>query len=220
MSNSVSQGATLLGTGPTPPVGQTVKAALAVWLGVVVVLSATGAFVGAAGKPPLPVFAGAVVPVILFAVAWRISQAFRDFLLALDVRLIVAMQAWRYAGFGFIALYANHVLPGLFAWPAGLGDMAIGVAAPLWIAALIKNPEAVASPRFRLWHALGILDFVIAFTTATISSMTLVTDGLPSMAPITQLPLALIPAFMVPLFVMLHIVALMQSKRARAAALQ
>jgi hypothetical protein len=31
-----------------------------------------------------------------------------------------------------------------------------------------------------------------------------------------QLPLALIPAFMVPLFAMLHIVALMQSKRARA----
>ena len=220
MSNSVSQGATSFSAGPTPRAGQTVKAALTVWLVAVVILGAAGAFVGAPGMPPLPVFAGAVIPVILFAAAWRTSQAFRDFLLALDMRLIVAVQAWRYAGFGFLALYANHVLPGLFAWPAGLGDMAIGIAAPFWIVRLIKNPEAVASPGFRLWNALGILDFVIAFTTASVSSMTLVTDSLPSMAPMTQLPLVLIPAFMVPLFVMLHIVALMQSKQARVAAIQ
>ena len=219
MSNSVSQSTTLFETGPTPRVGQTIKAALAAWLGVIVVLGAAGAFAGPPGNPPLPAFAGAAVPVIVFAVAWRISQAFRDFLLALDVRAIIAVQAWRYAGFGFIALYTNHVLPGLFAWPAALGDMAIGIAAPLWIVALIKNPAAVASPGFRLWNALGILDFVIAFTTATVSSMTLVTDSLPSMAPMAQLPLVLIPTFMVPFFLMLHIVALMQSKQARADAL-
>jgi hypothetical protein len=194
-----------------------VKAALAAWLAVVVILGARGAFgAGAPGQPPIPVFAGAVVPLILFAAAVRASQAFRDFLLALDVRLIVGMQAWRYAGFGFVALYANHVLPGLFAWPAGLGDMAIGVVAPWWIIALARNPEAVASPRFRLWNVLGLLDFVIAFTTATICAMTITAAAAPSIAPMGQLPLVLIPVFMVPLFVMLHVIALMKSKRARA----
>jgi hypothetical protein len=197
-------------------VGATVKAALAVWLGVVLLVGASGAFVGAPGQPPLPVFAGAVVPLIVFAIAMRASPTFRELLLALDTRLIVAMQAWRYAGFGFLALYANHVLPGLFAWPAGLGDMAIGMVAPWWIVALSKNPDAVATFRFRLWNALGILDFVIAFTTATICAMTITTDVPPTIAPMGQLPLVLIPTFMVPLFVMLHIVALMQSKRARA----
>jgi hypothetical protein len=154
--------------------------------------------------------------VILFAVALRTSLAFRELVLALDIHLIVAIQAWRYAGFGFIALYANHVLPGLFAWPAGLGDMAIGIVAPLWIVALTRNREAVASARFRLWNALGILDFVIAFTTATICAITIVGDSVPSIAPMGQLPLVLIPEFMVPLFLMLHIVALMQSNEARA----
>jgi hypothetical protein len=216
MSNAFSQGATLSAGDPTLPIMQWVKAALAVWLGGVLVLGAAGNFVGPPGQPPLRIFAGAVAPLILFAFAWRTSRAFRESLLTLDVRLIVAIQAWRYAGFGFIALYANHVLPALFAWPAGLGDMAIGIVAPLWIVALIRNPEALASPRFRLWNALGILDFVVAFTTATISAMTLVTDRLPSMAPMAQLPLVLIPAFMVPLFAMLHIIALMQSKQARA----
>jgi hypothetical protein len=197
-------------------VGQTIKTALAAWLGVVLIAGASGVFIGAPGQPPLPVFAGAVVPLIVFAIAMRASLAFREFLLALDTRLIVAMQAWRYAGFGFIALYANHVLPGLFAWPAGLGDMAIGIVAPWWIVALSKNPDAAGSSGFRLWNALGILDFVIAFTTATVCAMIITTDVPPTIAPMGQLPLVLVPAFMVPLFAMLHVVALMQSKRARA----
>jgi hypothetical protein len=197
-------------------IGQTIKAALAAWLGVVLIAGASGVFIGAPGQPPLPVFAGAVVPLIVFAIAMRASLAFREFLLALDTRLIVAMQAWRYAGFGFIALYANHVLPGLFAWPAGLGDMAIGIVAPWWIVALSKNPDAAGSSGFRLWNALGILDFVIAFTTATVCAMIITTDVPPTIAPMGQLPLVLVPAFMVPLFAMLHVVALMQSKRARA----
>ena len=155
---------------------------------------------------------------ILFAIALRASPSFREFVLALDIRLIVAIQAWRYAGFGFVALYASHVLPGLFAWPAGLGDMAIGIAAPLWILTLARNPDAVSSPRFRLWNALGILDFVIAFTTATIRAMTITDPAAPSIGPMGQLPLALIPEFMVPLFAMLHIAALMQSNRAKARA--
>jgi hypothetical protein len=216
MTSSASQVTTVFGSGPRPMVGQTVKAALAVWLGIVLIAGASGVFVGAPGQPPLPVFAGAVVPLIVFAIAIRASLAFREFVMALDIRLIVAMQAWRYAGFGFIALYANHVLPGLFAWPAGLGDMAIGIAAPWWIIALSKNPSAAGSSRFRLWNALGILDFVIAFTTATVCAMLITTDVPPTIAPMGQLPLVLVPAFMVPVFVILHVVALMQSKRARA----
>ena len=149
MSNSAPQTASFFRSSPRSLLEPTVAAALAAWLVVVLILGASGAFVGAPGQPPLPIFFGAVVPMLLFAVALRMSQAFREFALALDIRLIVAIQAWRYAGFGFIALYANHVLPGLFAWPAGLGDMAIGLIAPLWIIALIRNPEAAGSARFR-----------------------------------------------------------------------
>jgi hypothetical protein len=213
MTSSVSQTASFLRNSPKPLVGSAIALALTAWLAIVLILGARGAYAGAPGQPPLTVFVGAVVPLILFAVAMRTSQAFHEFALALDIRMIVAIQAWRYAGFGFIALYVNHVLPGLFAWPAGLGDMAIGIVAPLWIVALIRNPDVVASGRFRLWNALGMLDFVIAFTTATICAMTITDAGATSIAPMGQLPLVLIPEFMVPLFLMLHIIALMKTKR-------
>jgi hypothetical protein len=217
MSNSISENVTWSATGQRPPIRQMVIVALGTWLGIVLMLAAAGTFVDPPGRPPLSVFTGAMLPLMLFAIAWRTSRAFREFLLMLDIHWVVAVQAWRYAGFGFIELYTLHVLPGLFAWPAGLGDMAIGIAATFWVATLVKNPDAIASPGFRLWNALGILDFVIAFTTATLSAMLIVSDSVPSMAPMPHLPLILIPTFMVPLFTMLHIVALMQSRQARAA---
>ena len=216
MTNSAVHAARLSGSEPGPMRVQSVLTVLAVWLAAILALGASGIFIGAPGRPPLAVFGAAVVPVILFATALRTSPAFRTFVLTLDIRLIVAFQGWRYAGFGFLALYTNHVLPGLFAWPAGLGDMAIGIVAPLWILALVRNPDAVKSSRFRLWNALGILDFIVAFTTATICAMLITDPNAASITPMGQLPLVLIPVFMVPLFAMLHIVALMQSNRARA----
>jgi len=210
MTTSISQTASSFGNSPKPLVGSTVAVALAAWLGLVLLLGASGTYLGAPGQPPLRIFVGAAAPLILFALAMRWSHAFREYVLALDIHLIVAIQGWRFAGFGFIALYANHVLPGLFAWPAGLGDMAIGIVAPLWAVALVRNPQLAASARFRLWNALGILDFVIAFTTATICAMTITDAGAPSIAPVGQLPLVLVPEFMVPLFVMLHVIALMK----------
>lgn len=216
MTHSASPVAFPFGSRPKTVVGRAVKTVLGIWFGTVLILGAAGAYLGGPGQPPLPVFASAVVPLIMFAIALRALPTFSAFLLALDLRLIVGMQAWRIAGFGFVALYANHVLPGLFAWPAGLGDMAIGLVAPWWAVALSKNPAVAASSPFRVWNVLGILDFVVAFTTATICAVTMNTDFPPTIAPLGQLPLVLVPVFMVPLFVMLHAVALMQSKRASA----
>ena len=77
---------------------------------------------------------------------WR---PFRDFVLAADLRLMTGIQAGRFAGLGFLALYANGVLPGSFALPAGLGDMAIGVTAPWVLLALIRRPGFAAGKTFR-----------------------------------------------------------------------
>ena len=76
----------------------------------------------------------------------------REFVLSADLRLIVGMQAWIWAGFGFLTLYIYGVLPGIFAWPAGLGDMAIGVTAPLVLSALLRRPGFAARKSFVAWN--------------------------------------------------------------------
>lgn len=215
MSNSALENLAMTGKDSTASAPRTVTIVLGVWLLAVFALAANGAFRAPAGAPPLPIFGGVVTPLIVFAIALRTSAAFRAFVLALDLRLIVALQAWRWAGLDFIALYANHVLPGLFAWPAGLGDMAIGAVAPWLVVSLAREPAVAGSARFRLWNTLGIVDLVVAVSMAAICSLRVGAAGSPSMAPMAELPLVLIPTFLVPLFVMLHIAALLSPQRKR-----
>ena len=188
--------------------------ALGVWLLLVVSLGAAGAFVGAPGTPPLPIAIGVAAPLMLFFAWLRLSQSFCDFVLSLDLRLIAGIQAWRWAGLGFLSLYAHKVLPAVFALPAGIGDMAIGVTAPWIMLALVRQPGFAARGAFIRWNVLGILDLVIAVSIGALSAF--FATGAPgeiSTAPMATLPLLLIPAFLVPLFLMLHTAALMQSRR-------
>lgn len=189
---------------------------LAVWLGLVLLLGSQGGFVGRADLPPLPLFFGLATPLVLFLGAYFGWSAFREFILSADLRLVTAMQGWRWAGLGFLSLYAHGVLPGLFALPAGLGDMAIGVTAPWMVLGLIRDRSFVTSRRYMIWNVLGILDLTVAVSMGVICSgffrgftLSVTTSAM------DQLPLVLIPAYLVPLFIMLHFTALAQARRMR-----
>jgi hypothetical protein len=191
-----------------------VASALALWLALVLLLGANGAFVRPPGVPPIPILLGATVPMLLFLAAYWGSTAFREWVLGADLRLLTAIQAWRFAGLGFVALYANGVLPGLFALPAGWGDIAIGVTAPWVMLALLRRPAFATSRLFVVWNLLGILDLVDAMILGALS-----TGLIPGLAgnvttgPMAQLPLLLVPAYVVPFLFMLHLVALFQVRQ-------
>ncbi|HEY2819856.1 MAG TPA: hypothetical protein VGJ06_02345 [Candidatus Acidoferrum sp.] len=184
------------------------------WLVLIFVLGARGVFVAQPGAPPLALLIGLVAPLTLFLLGYRSIQPLRDFVLSADLRLVVGMQAWRWAGFGFLTLYTYKVLPGIFAWPAGLGDMAVGVTALLVLASLLRKPAFAAGKRFVVWNLLGILDLVVAVTIgAFVPLLAPNFYGATSTAPMAQLPLVLIPTYLVPSFLMLHLTALLQARR-------
>ena len=184
------------------------------WLVLVLVLGADDAFSRGPGTLPLPILAGMLAPILVFLIAFWTVGPFRDFVMSIDLPVMAGIQAWRFAGLGFIALYAYGILPGLFAWPAGLGDMAIGVTAPMVIYALRRRPVFATSALFWIWNLFGMLDLVVAATLGALSAV----QGIGLSAEITTfpmgaMPLVLIPAFLVPLFLMLHIVSLLQTRR-------
>lgn len=124
------------------------------------------------------------------------------------------IQAWRFAGLGFLALYAHGVLPGVFAWPAGVGDIAIGLTAPWMALRLTRKPASVSSGLFVVWNLLGILDLIIAVGMGAVgAAFAAGISGEITTSPMARLPLVLIPAYFVPLFVMLHFAALFQARR-------
>src|SRR5215204_6277548 len=116
----------------------------------------------------------------------------------------------RVVGVLFLIVMAQGHLPAAFALPAGLGDIAIGVAAPFVARRLARGTDRTAAVRF---HVLGILDLLVA---GSIGFLLLgLVEVTPSTEPLLLLPLALILTVPVPLALALHIVSL---RRLRTAA--
>lgn len=191
---------------------------LFLWLVLAFILGANNAYVRAPGALPLPILAGVLAPILVFLGLYWTVRRFRDFVLSIDLPIAAGIQAWRFGGLGFIALYAYGVLPGLFAWPAGLGDMAIGATAPFVILALRRQPAFAAGRLFLIWNLLGILDLVVAVGLGALSSVLSIgiSAGITTF-PMGEMPLVLVPTFLVPLFIMLHLASLLQARRLVAA---
>jgi hypothetical protein len=109
----------------------------------------------------------------------------------------------RVVGVLFLIVMAQGHLPAAFALPAGLGDIAIGVAAPFVARRLARANGRAGAVRF---NVLGILDLVVAGIIGFLLFRPI--EITPSTAPLTLLPLALIPTAAVPLALALHIVSL------------
>jgi hypothetical protein len=116
----------------------------------------------------------------------------------------------RVAGVAFLLYLALGHLPALFALPAGLGDIAAGIAAPLVARRLAQG----AGRRTAWWFtAFGMTDLVVALTLGALTGFQLL-NITPSSAVITELPLALIPTATVPLLFALHLTAVSALVRA------
>ena len=187
---------------------------LAAWFLLALGAGYAGAFESGPTRPPLAVLVAFLAPPLIFAALYRASRRFRDFVLALDLRLLTAVQSWRVVGVMFLAFYAFGLLPGLFAWPAGIGDLAVGLAAPFVLLAMLRG-----RPTWRrqlLWlNIAGLVDFVGAIGTGALSSNSsigLVANGAAHVS-LGSLPLSLIPTFAVPLWTIFHIASLLQLAR-------
>lgn len=186
-------------------------ALVSVWFGVVFALAASGSLAFQPDELPIITLAAILAPPLVFLLSLLSFSQLRAWALSLDPALLTAMQGWRVLGGGFLMLNAFGHLPGFFAWPAGLGDVAVGIGAPFAALALARGKLSITSNRFLVTHFTGLLDFVIAIGTGIIARNQIpgFVEGVTSSA-MGELPLVLIPAFAVPVFIILHLIVLMQ----------
>lgn len=164
-------------------------------------------------RVPIPLGLGVALPLILFGIWFRISQRFRTYMLSINPVLLTAAHTWRVGGIVFLILYAQGVLPRSFAFPAGFGDMAIGITAPLIAWAVAR--KKISSGGFILWHLAGMADLVIAVVTGVLASPSrigILAHGTTTRA-LGLLPLSLIPTFFVPLLFVLHWISIARARR-------
>ena len=187
--------------------GRLIAGLIAAWFALSLLASALHLLETPQGRPPLGLLLAVLTPIAAFSVWYLRSPAFRDYILSLDPRTLTMLHSWRIAGFVFVVLYAYGILPGMFALPAGWGDIAIGATAYLAASRLVPHYRR----GFIAWHLLGVLDLVVAVGMGAASGL-LNPHGLTT-APMTTLPLIVIPGFGVPLFLILHIISIAQARR-------
>jgi hypothetical protein len=179
-----------------------------VWLAGIVAISASGLLAGDTVLQRLLMPALIVLPIAVFALAWQASTGFRSRVLGIDTGMLVILHSWRMVGAGFLFLYAHGVLPGLFAWIAGLGDMLAAFGALLIGSALLRG-RPVPRDTLLTWNGFGLLDFLIAVSVGT-ALRSVYYGGSVNTDVMAQLPLSLIPTVIVPLYIITHLVIFLQ----------
>jgi hypothetical protein len=179
----------------------------AAWTSLIVAIAALGGFApGVTGPFPAPVIAFLVL-IIGGLVAWIAWPAFRNALLSVPLAGLTGINIFRIGGIFFLILHVQGRLAAPFAISAGWGDIITGLAAiPLavmaaWRGNLPRGPLTV-------WNAFGTLDLIAAIVLGGLSA-----EGTPfrvfSVAPgstaMGTLPWAMVPALLVPLYLMTHL---------------
>lgn len=195
-----------------------IAAGLLVWFAVVALLGKIGFF----AQTPL------IAPNIIFAFFFLFivlqkfyhSARLREIADRIPPHWMIAVHIWRIGGIGFITLYYAGILPAEFAFPSGIGDVAIGVAA-LIVAYFYFLKKSFSRTLAILWNYIGVADLLLAVSLGNlaypepfpplIDGQILTTSV--STGAFALYPLVLIPLFAVPLSLLLHAFSLRALKR-------
>jgi hypothetical protein len=130
---------------------------------------------------------------------------------ALDLRTLVLLHVTRFVGIAFLVSYHRGQLPYAFAVPGGIGDIVIATfALPVALA-----PLAAATRRraLTIWNFAGLTDILLVAGTAIRLNL-----ADPSqMRALGQLPLSLLPTFLVPLIIATHLIIFFRLAREQPA---
>jgi hypothetical protein len=152
----------------------------------------------------------ALVGTILGYIGYRLSRGFKVVLDTIPIHWLIIPQFFRIAGGVFFVGFLSSKIPTYFGITAGLGDILTGVAAPLVAYAALRKTSGWPV-MVKAWCIFGLLDFVNALgygVFAMKGGAVQVFHPDPPLTAITSFPILLIPAFGVPVSVMLHLFTL------------
>jgi hypothetical protein len=211
-------------TGLTPGQRRTTWLAVMVpftlWAAVAWSAAINGVFRPGASASPLPLLPLAIfLPVIIGAPLLLLSKRVGQALDAMPATWLIALQVYRVFGAVFLVGTLRGVVPGVFGWPAGIGDVLTGLfAVPAAIA--VATGAAEGRKAAIAWNIFGLTDFAVAITLGVITSpgpLQLIVPSVPSVGA-GAYPNVLTPAFVVPCSILLHALSLRQLRRRQGAA--
>jgi hypothetical protein len=123
-----------------------------------------------------------------------LSRTFRDVIAAIPQHWLIGIQTFRILGGVFLVRYFEGQLPGVFAIPAGVGDVLTGIFAPL-VAYWWLSAKPYARPAAIAWNLFGMADLVNAVALGVLTG-----GGGGGIV----FPIVLIPVYAVPRAFLIH----------------
>jgi hypothetical protein len=167
-----------------------------------------GWFIFTAVAPRSGALAGIVLPVVLFPLLLTLSTKGRRLLAGATIAPLIGLHVTRLVGGLFILLHAEGRLANPFAAIAGWGDI---------LSAVLAVPAAILAYRARegwqnwvlAWNGIGTIDFITAVflgATSQVGTPIRIFFEAPGAALLGELPWRFIPAYFVPLYLVIHVV--------------
>jgi len=158
------------------------------WLAGVMLLAANGFFRPDAQRIPL-----ALLTTLAAGYLVLLSPTFREIIAGIPQHWLIGIQTFRILGGVFLVRYLQGELPGVFAIPAGVGDVLTGIFAPLvaywWFAGKPYARGAAIA-----WNLFGMADLVNAVAIGALTGG----GGGGIVFPIVLIPIYAVPrAFLV-----------------------
>jgi hypothetical protein len=191
---------------------------LAGWLGAALLLAPEPVSLLARDRffltPLIPLFL--VLPSTAVLLALWLSPALRRVISVASLPGLIGIQLYRSIGILFLILLGLGQLPAHFALPAGWGDIAVGLTAPL-VAFGLARAARYGRILAVSWNVFGLLDLVVAVGMGTGFLASLLAPDLGAQAgPVPVMgvfPMVVVPTFAVPVSVLLHLIALARLRR-------
>jgi hypothetical protein len=148
-----------------------------------------------------------ILTALALLACWKIT-AIRRWALDVHLRWLVSLHLTRLiAGAYFLVLCGQGELPCVFAKPAGWGDIIVAVLALPVVAAIRAR---FGNAFVLIWNTMGLLDIVFV----VFSALRLGLHDWQSMHALRELPLSLLPTFLVPLIIASHVLIFVRLARA------
>jgi|SRR5450432_553501 hypothetical protein len=178
---------------------KTVFGGLSIWFVLAIAFGFSGRMV--TWQPPLPQVLVITLTAGFLAIIFLVPR-FREWAGTVSVRALVGWHLTRFlAGAYFLTLSARGMLSSVFAILAGWGDIAVAIAA---LGLLLTASAQSKSGRllYTVWNVLGLLDILFVVVSAARVGL----SDPPSMRAFLQMPLSLLPTFLVPTIIAGHII--------------
>ena len=197
-------------------------ATTASWFYLMVRAARSGAFLSWPGLGPLSAVQVAIVaPVVLFTALAIASSSVRTWTGTLDSSFLTGFQALRILGTGHLVSWGAGIMAGSFALPVGLGNLAIAAIA---LAILPRVAGRRSGWRRALWvlTLLGMAEFGMTIALAILGFFGAPTRFDPPVSAagymhFTELPLSIFPTFLIPFFLVVHVITLFHLREAHPA---